>query len=197
MFYAKVIILFLSCFVYTTKAQIIGYTSSLSVDCSNNSNQILFSNNHSLHILWQKSKFTLGVGIGKQTYQEKYPLLYHQGTLSAYVRYLELIPYIRFSPSLNDVPIHFGISPTFNFKQKASYRITNSNNILEEDYFSSVPFMIGYMAEVGAHKSFNGNRIQIGISASFKENLSKIITETKKGFIGRSIALNISLEYKL
>lgn len=197
MFYAKTIILFLSCFAYTIQAQIIGYTSSLSADCSNSSNQILFSNNHSLHLLWQKSKFTLGVGIGKQTYQEKYPLLYDEGTLSAYVRYIELIPYIRFSPRLNNVPIFFGISPTFNFKQKASYRITNSNNILKEDDFLSVPFMIGYMAEVGTHKSFNGNRIQIGISISFKENLSKIITETKEGFIGRSIALNLSLNYRL
>ena len=179
------------------KAQTIKLNNAISANWSNNGSTMIYKYNPSIGIEYLESRhFMLSSNIGISHKAQEYPI-YNGSSLEANIRYIELNTTARFKFDIKDFSFYIGAGPTIEWKTKSEYKIHEPihGDISNRGDFRAKNNVVNILTEIGAYKDFN--RCRIELSASYKNNISNIIPESRKGFIGHSLLFNISLGYIL
>lgn len=192
----KLIIVFIFCFSASAHAQIIKFNNSLSLNWSNNGAGKIFKYNPSVGVeYFERKYFMLSSSIGIDNKAEKYPIINNK-VLEANIRYIRLSTTARFKYDTNYVSFFIGAGPAVNWKKKSIYKIHGemAENQAGGGEFRAKKNVVDVIGEAGMYKDFDKCRIEL--FASYNTNLTRIIPESRRGFISHSLALNIALGYK-
>ncbi|MDE6151397.1 MAG: hypothetical protein K2G12_05355 [Prevotella sp.] len=179
------------------KAQTIKLNNAISANWSNNGSTLIYKYNPSIGIEYLECRhFMLSSNIGISYKAQEYPI-YDGSSLEANIRYIELNTTARFKFDIKDMSFYIGAGPTIEWKKKSEFKMHEPINgdIYSRGEFRAKNNVVNIMTEIGAYKDFNRYRIEL--SASYKNNITNIIPESRKGFIGHSLLLSISLGYIL
>lgn len=182
----------------SANAQVLKMNNCLSANWSNNGSKKIFKYNPSIGLEYLESRyFLLSSTIGISHKCQEYPIYDGEARLQSNIKYIELSTTGRFKLDLNTVNFYIGIGPTIDWKTKSEY---TAHGKLDENSRSRGDFIarknvINVLSEIGAYKDFN--RLRLELFASYKTNLTNVIPESRIGFIGHSLSLNLSFGYKL
>lgn len=195
--YMKYIVLLILTLPIGSYAQTIKINNCLSANWSNNGTKKIYKYEPAIGLEYlENSFFLLSSSIGISHKNQEYPILNGESTLETNIKYLEVSTTGRFKFKTNDISFFVGIGSAVDWKVKSTYKthgeIKNSSG--HGDFISNKN-VINLLTEVGVYKDFN--KFRLDIFAAYKSNITNIIPESRKGFIGHSLSLNISFGYKL
>lgn len=120
-----------------------------------------------------------------------------ENRLNVFINYVSVGTTIRLKLAGLNGNFFIGAGPSIDFKRKSEYRIEGEKNDwfgADEGEFLSSDLVLSALAECGYFADIKNWRIELSIS--YRNNLTKINTETRKGFISHLIACSVGLGYK-
>lgn len=181
-----------------TNAQILKINNSLSANWSNNGGKKIYKYTPTIGLEYLEiPHFSLSSNIGLSYKSQEYPIFNGESAIEVNIKYLEINTIGRLIFDANNVSFFIGIGPTIDWKIKSEYKIhgeIKENTSVQGDFIAKEN-VINLLTELGFYKDFN--KFRFYIFSAYKSNITNIIQETKRGFIGHSLSLNLSLGYKL
>lgn len=194
----KYVILLIFILPIDSYAQTIKINNRLSANWSNNGTKKIYEYEPTIGLEYlESSYFLLSSCIGISYKNQEYSILNGKGALETNIKYLEVSTTGRFKFKTNGISFFVGIGLAVDWKVKSTYKTHGEINKKFSDHgdFISNKNVINLLTEVGAYKDFNKFRLEV--FAAYKSNITNIIPESRKGFIGHSLSLNLSFGYKL
>lgn len=113
------------------------------------------------------------------------------------IDYISITPTVRYKRQLFMGQIYIGIGPSFDIKTKSRYSVYGEIDCIpeKEGVFFSKDIVFGAKAETGC--LFYKDKFLIDINIGYRSNLSKIIPDTRRGFISSLIEFKIGVGYLL
>jgi hypothetical protein len=191
------LLLYISGGFISVKAQIAKISNILSSNWSNNGTDKIYKYNPCIGIEYlENNYFILSSNISLSNKAQKYSIV-NNNILEANIQYIELNTTARFKLMTKKTSFFIGVGPSIGWKTKSKYKIHGDikENTSDHGNFIAKKSVINLVTEVGAYKDFSKYRIEL--FTSYETNITNVIPESRKGFIGHSLALNISLGYQL
>lgn len=195
--YIKYTVLLILILPIDTNAQIIKINNSLSANWSNNGTKKIYKYNPTIGLEYlESSHFLLSSSIGVSHKNQEYPIFNGESTIETNIKYLEISTTGRFKFNTNDISFFIGIGPAIDWKIKSNYKIHGEikEYSSEHGYFIANKNVINLLTEAGLSKDLN--KLRLDFFAAYRSNITNIIPESRKGFIGHSLSLNLSFGYK-
>ena len=193
-----VLFLLISGFVDTEKvrAQVVKTNCMLSSNWSNNGYEKIYKITYGVGFeSFESKKIIVSSNFGLNYKGQQYPI-YNGSMFEANIQYLELNTTIRYKIPMNSMCVFVGIGPSINWRIKSEYNVSGE---IDDCYYRKGEFrtmsnMVELLFETGLYKDLG--RIRTELFVSYRNNMTKVIPETRTGFIGHSLLFNISLGYK-
>lgn len=180
--------------IITSHAQVFNAKNIFTFNFSNNGSTLLFKDNFGIGIDYLESRhFMLSSNIETTNKAERYDAITKTYQLEPHVNYIAVNTLAKFKYPVGRFNVFLGIGPSLNFRTKSIYKTLGAEAHTKEGDFISKNMVLDFMSEAGIFTDFN--KIRLGSAISYRTNITKIIPVTRKGFIGHTLTLNLSVGY--
>lgn len=179
------------------EAQVVKANLALSTNWSNNGSDKIYKPVYGIGLeCFEHQHFMLSTNVGVNYKAQRYSI-YNNNKLEANIRYIELSAIARYKFPIKKMCFFVGLGPSFNWNIKSEYDIIGniSENASRHDEFLANKNVVDLQSEIGAYKDLGNVRIELFVS--YRNNITNVVPESRKGFIGHSLLLNMSLGYKI
>lgn len=150
-------------------------------------------------ILFAKERMMLNASLSLLERSEDTQMNYlGENRFKVEIDYISIAPTVRYKRQLFMGQIYIGIGPSFDIKTKSRYRVYGEIDCIpaeKEGVFFSKDIVFGAKAETGY--LFYKDKFLIDVNIGYRNNLSKIIPDTRRGFISSLMEFTIGVGYLL
>lgn len=179
-------------------SQVIKLENGVSLSWTNHASQanIGYSGGLSLDYL-EKNHFMLHSKLGFLKRSETSTMEYFsQNEMNITINYLSFATTIRFKQPIGKGYFFVGLGPSIDFKLNSKFKMEGraADNVQKSGDFHSQDVVASILSECGYFIDIRNWRMELDVA--YRNNLTKINMETRKGFISHILTCSIGIGYK-
>lgn len=190
-------LLFMAVFVINSHSQVIKLENGTSFSWTNYASQANMNYSGALSVDYLERKcFMLNSKLSffrrsETSVMEMTP----KNKLDVVIDYISISTTTRFKQPFKSGGFFIGVGPSVDFKLNSEYEIeraTNDNSHKKGEFMSSDQ-VFSFLSEIGYFIDVTKWRVELNVA--YRNNLTKVNTETRKGFISHMLTFSIGVGY--